>query len=227
LLIDLDPQANLTLSLGLKPDELRCTANDALFGVRSLVSVSRESTVFGLDIVPANQGLALVEKVLHGRQGYEFRLRNQMRALDDRVYDVVLIDCPSHLGSLTMNALTAVDLLVVPVQCDYYSAHSLRQTVGLVRRVRERTNPHLSYRVLVTLYDRRNRICRAVLSQMQRDLSPVLLQTVIEVDTRLRESPAYGRPITLYAPHTRSAQQYRTLAKELISDGRKRRQSTA
>ena len=97
---------------------------------------------------------------------------------------------------------------------------TLRQIVELVNLVRERTNPRLIYRVLVTMYDRRNKICQVILEQMQRGLSKVLFKTIIEVDTRLRESPVFGQPITLYAPKTRGAQQYRALAKELINHER-------
>ncbi len=222
LLIDLDPQANLTLSLGLRPEELRRTVGEALLGNTSLVSVSRESPVFDLDIVPANQELVVLDKILYGRKGYEFHLKNGLDAMGEGFYDVVLIDCPPSFGTLTLNALTAADLLIIPIQCEYYAAHSLRQIVELVKLVREKTNPRLIYRVLVTMYDRRNKICQVILEQMQRGLSRVLFKTIIEVDTKLRESPAFGQPITLYAPKTRGAQQYRALAEELMNHERQR-----
>jgi len=222
LLVDLDPQASLTLSMGLKPEELRRTVGDALLGNTSLVSISRESSLFDLDIVPANQELVVLDKILYGRQGYEFHLRNGLNAMGRGLYDIVLIDCPPSFGTLTLNALTAADLLIIPVQCEYYAAHSLRQIVELVKLVREKTNPRLIYRVLVTMYDRRNRICQIILEQMQRGLSKSLFKTIIEVDTKLRESPAFGQPITLYAPTTRGAQQYRALAEELMNHERQR-----
>ena len=217
LLIDLDPQANLTLSLGFKPDELRHTVDEALLGNISLVSASRETPIFGLDIVPANQGLTVLDKILYGRKGYEFYLRHRLEAMGGGYYDIVLIDCPPSIGTLTLNALTTASLLLIPAQCEFYAAHSLRQTMELIKLVREKTNPQLTYRVLVTLYDRRNRISQAVLEQMRQALGDVLFNTIIEVDTRLRESPAFGQPITCYAPNTRSAQQYRALAKELLN----------
>ena len=219
LLIDLDPQANLTLSMGLRPEKLSYTVEDALLGGDSLVSVSRESPVFGLDIVPANRGLVLLDKILYGRKRYEFYLKNSLDVMGGDFYDVVLIDCPPSFGTLTLNALTAADLLIIPVQCEYYAAYSLRQVVDVVKLVRERTNPQLIYHVLVTMYDRRNKICRLILEQMRKGLSRVLFKTIIEVDTKLRESPAFGQPITLYASRTRSAQQYRALAQELMNHG--------
>ncbi len=218
LLIDLDPQAHLTVSLGLKPENLRHAVDDALLGNSSLVSVSHESLVCGLDIVPANRMLIVLDKILYGRPGYQFRLKEGLDAMGDGFYDFILIDCPPSLGTLTLNGLAAADLLIIPVQCDYYAAYSLRHFMKLVQRIREKTNPWLTYRVLVTMYDRRNKICRVILEQMQQRLNSVLFETIIEVDTRLRESPAFGQPITLYAPKTRGARQYRALAQELMHE---------
>ena len=217
LLIDLDPQANLTISLGLKPQNIHRAVDDALLGNASLVSVSRESPVFGLDIVPANRMLIVLDKILYKRPGYQFHLKKGLDAMGEGFYDFILMDCPPSFGTLTLNALTAADLLIIPVQCDYYAAYSLRHFVKLVQQVREKTNPWLTYRVLATMYDRRNKICQIILEQMQQALGDILFTNIIEVDTKLRESPAFGQPITIYAPKTRGTQQYRALAKELMN----------
>jgi chromosome partitioning protein len=220
LLVDLDPQAHLTLSMGLKPKDLRRTVGDALLRNSSLVSVSRESSTLGLDIAPASQGLVVLEKILFGEPGFQFRLKDGLACIGDSYYDFVLIDCPSSFGSLTLNAFTAADVLIIPMQCEYYAAHTLISYIKLVQHMQEKINPKLELRVLVTMYDRRNKICRVTLEQMQRKLSNNIFETVIELDTKLRESPAYGQPITLYAPKTRGAEQYRTLAKELLNHDR-------
>jgi len=222
LLIDLDPQAHLTLSLGIEPEKLHRTVSDALLANTSLLSVSRESNIFDLDIVPASQDLALIDKLLYGRRGYEYHLKQRLVAMREGYYEIVLIDCPPSFNTLTLNALTAADLLIVPVQCEYYAAHSLKRIMGFVKLVQAKTNPNLTYQMLVTMYDRRNRICKLIFNQMQHELSSMLYKTIIEVDTKLRESPVFGQPITHYAPETRSAQQYRALAQELMCNGRQK-----
>jgi chromosome partitioning protein len=219
LLIDLDPQGNLTQSVGLRPENLRRTIGDALLGNDSMVGVSLETSVPGLDIIPANQGLLLLDKILYGRPNYQFRLREGLDAMTQGFYDFVLMDCPSSLGTLTVNALTAAELLIIPIQCEYYASRTLKHFLAMVQRVQEKTNPQLVYRVLITMYDMRNKICRVVRDQIQQGLKKAVFDTVIGVDTKLRESPAFGQPINLYAPNTRATEQYRALAKELVNHG--------
>jgi len=216
LLIDLDPQASLTRSLGINPKQLRRTVIDTLMGDHSLVRVSQETSVFALDLVPANSQLTLVDRVFYRLPDYQFRLKKLIDGKLQDMYEYILLDCPPYLAPLTLNALTAADLLIIPVQCDLHTAHSLRHVIGLARQLREQMNTSLDYRVLVTMYDGRNRISRLILEQLQRDLSQVLFKTIIQIDTKLRECPAWGKPITSYAPKTRAAQQYRALAQELL-----------
>jgi len=220
LLIDLDPQAHLSLSLGFDPERLHRTGSDALLATSSLISVSRESAVPGLDIVPANQQLALVDKILYSRKEYEFLLKRHLESINQDLYDYVLIDCAPAFSTLTLNALTAADLLLIPVQCEYYAAKSLRSVLELTKVIRQKTNAHLNYQLLITMYDRRNRVSRLIREQIQGALGHVLFETIIEVDTKLKECPAYTQPITRYAPHTRGAEQYRALAKELSYYGK-------
>ncbi len=215
LLIDLDPQAHLTLSLSLNPAELRYTIKDAFLGNASLVSITRETGVPLLDVAPANQGLSVLDKLLYGRPNYEFFLKNRLDTRNAEYYDVILIDSPPSFGTLMLNALTAAELLIIPTQCEYYASRTLRHVLQMVQLVRQKTNPDLAYRVLVTMFDRRNRISHIIREQLDRAFSAALLKTTIEVDTKLRESPAFGLPINLYAPRTRATAQYRALAQEL------------
>jgi len=217
LLVDLDPQANLTQSLGFDPDQMRRMIGDVLLDQASLLSASRESAVFNLDLVPANQGLLVLDKVLYGRQGYEYRLKTQLLSLDCNYYEYVIFDCPPAFGTLTINALTAADLLIVPVPCEYYSARSLRNYLDLVRLVNRKSNPNLTCRLLVTMFDGRSRVSRILLEQLQKSYGASLFETIIPMDVRLRESPIFGKPITQYAPEARGARGYRTLTSELMA----------
>ncbi len=217
LLVDLDPQANLTQSLGVDPDHVRHMIGDVLLDQATLLSISRESSIFNLDLAPANRELLVLDKVLYGRQGYEFRLKTHVQALNGGYYDVVIFDCPPSFGTLTLNALTAADLLIIPVPAEYYAARSLRSYLDLVRLVNRNTNPHLTYRLLVTLFDRRNRISHLILDQIKKSHGAALFDTLIPIDVKLRESPIFGKPITHYAPTARGAQEYRALATEVVS----------
>jgi chromosome partitioning protein len=217
LLVDLDPQANLTVSLGIKPEDLRRTALDVFMGHSTLVGVSRESEIPYLDIVPANYELVLADKILYKSPGFQFRLRDAIQKLHPGMYDYVLLDCPPSLSPLTLNALSAADMVLIPVQCELYAAQSLRRMIRLATQMRQQYNPNLDYHVLVTMYDQRNKISQMILEQLLNGKGYGLFQTIIQIDTKLRESPVYGRPITAYASGSRSAEQYRALARELTS----------
>ncbi len=227
LLVDLDPQANLTMALGVNPGSVRRMVGDVLLEQTSLLAVSRESSIPNLDLVPANQGLLVLDKVLFGRPGFEYRLRQQLTDSIGRQYDIALFDCPPAFGTLTMNALTAADLLIVPVPCDYFSTRSLQQFLELVMLVQRNTNPGLRYRILITMYDKRNRISGIIQEQLRRKFGALVFNTIISIDVRLRESPVVGQPITQYAPNSRSAGEYHALAMELMQDEQTRTSSEA
>jgi chromosome partitioning protein len=199
LLIDLDPQANLALSLGFEPASLRRTVSDVVLHNATAVSAGLETSVMGLDLLPANHALAGIDKVLYHCQRYETYLKEALSRLHGRFYDYVLIDCAPALGPLTLNALTVAGLLIVPTQAEYLAQRSLEPVLGLVELVRQKTNPDLRYRILVTMYDRRNGICVRTLEQLRDAFAGALYETVIEVDTKLwtawspgNRSPATG-----------------------------------
>ena len=218
LVIDLDTQANLTLSLGLTPSKVRRSISDVLLNSVSLLSVSRETSVPGIDLVPSNADMGLAERFLPVRQNYETILYNTLHNNPGlSAYQFILIDCPPSLGAVTTNALTAADYVIAPTQPEYFSAYGLRSLMAAIRRVRGQNNPTLAYFILVTMMDRRNRIHRTLLEQLQATFREGLLSTVIEVDTKLRESTVAGLPITHYSPKSRSALQYAALAQELVA----------
>ncbi len=214
LLVDLDTQANLSLGLGVNPGKLRRSIADVLLNSASILSVSRETSVPGLDLIPSNADMGLAERFLSVRQDFEHVLLNAINTLDN--YDYVLLDCPPSLGAVSINAMTAAQMIIVPTQPEYFSVHGLRGVLAAVRRVRSQGNPGLNYRVLITMMDRRNRIHRTLSEQLRATFGEGVFQTVIETDTKLRESTVVGMPITHYFPHSRAALQYRDLAQELI-----------
>ena len=222
LLVDLDAQANLSLGLNINPANVRRSVADMLLNSASLISISRESNVPGMDVVPSNSDMGMAERFLPVRQNYEYILKNILLSTQSlSSYDFVLLDCPPSLGAVTTNALTAAQFVIIPTQPEYFSAHGLRNLMAMIRRVRTQTNPDLAYYILITMMDRRNRIHRTLSEQLRLTFKDGLLETVIEIDTKLRESTVAGLPITHYTPHSRSALQYRALAQELIQDVQK------
>lgn len=217
LLVDLDPQANLTLAVGVQPAQARRSVADLLLGNTSPLSVSRESAIPGLDIIPASGEMLLVERFLYVRQNYERLLRTALAKAT--MYDTILLDCPPSLGALTINALTAANLLIIPTQCEFFSAHALREMLDLIRNIRQRTNPMLRYRVLITMLGR-TRVHRTLHDQIRAAFGSAVFETAIENDTKLRECPVVGKPITQYAPESKAAMQYRALAQELTEYAR-------
>lgn len=215
LLIDLDPQANLSLALGLETGEVEFTSASILIENAALRTAIRSTDVVNLDLVPSHARIETAEQFLPMRSHYLTTLRTALEAASGK-YDFVLLDCPPALGAITLNALSAADLLIIPTQAEYFSAYALRNMMGSIRRVRQESNPKLAYRILVTLLDRRNRTHRNIFEQLQTTFGQGVFTTVIEVDTKLRESPIAGVPITQYRPSSRGSQQYRVLAQELI-----------
>ncbi|HSM70194.1 MAG TPA: ParA family protein [Anaerolineales bacterium] len=215
LLLDLDPQSNLSLALGFETEEASITSANILIENATIQAAIRKSDIENLDIVPSSFRIENAEQFLPMRTHYLNTLRDALKAAS-LPYDYILLDCPPALGAITLNALSAADLLIIPTQAEYFSAYALRNMMGTIRRVRQEVNPGLAYRILVTLLDRRNRTHRNIFEQLQTTFGQGVFTTVIEIDTKLRESPIAGLPITQYTPKSRGSQQYRVLAQELI-----------
>jgi len=217
LLVDLDPQANLTANLGLEPDDLALSVADVLAGGADPARVVRTTAVKGIDILPSNASAPKIGRRLDRLPDYEFLLRRALQEFPPEKYDAVLIDCPPSVGPLTVNALTAADLLILPTQCEYYSVQALKEMLDLVSDVRAQMNPRLTYRILATMFDGRGKFHAMMLEQLRECFGEGLLDTVIGFDSKLREAQAAGMPVTAYAPHSRGADQYRLLAGELLA----------
>jgi chromosome partitioning protein len=215
LLVDLDPQANLSLALGFETNSVETTSANVLIENAAIRTAIRRCDVENLDLVPSCSRIESAEQFLPMRSNYMSSLRNSIQNAS-LPYDYILLDCPPALGAITFNALSAADLLIIPTQAEYFSAYALRNMMGSIRRVRQESNPNLAYRILITLLDRRNRTHRNIFEQLQTTFGQGVFTTVIEIDTKLRESPIAGVPITQYKPSSRGSQQYRVLAQELM-----------
>lgn len=217
LLIDLDPQANLTLALGITPKDVGESISAVLLNSLNAAEVIQETSVKNLSIIPSNSDMGLAERFLPVRQNHDTVLRNALAHIN--TFDYIIFDCPPALGAITLNGLTAADLLLLPTQAEYFSAYALKNMMTAIRQVRGQSNPNLIYRVFVTMFDKRNRTHKALLQQLKVTFGEYgLLNTLIEMDTKLRESPIMGVPIMNYISNSRSAEQYRQLVKEIIKD---------
>jgi chromosome partitioning protein len=227
LVVDVDPQANATSSLGVNKYALSSSTYDLLVHERPITDIVQATRRDRLDLVPAAPALAGATVELINLPKREYRLRQALADLTQdeglgRQYDYVLIDCPPSLGILTVNALTATDGVVIPVQCEYLALEGLSQlsrAVGLVRRA---LNPTLQLRGLVmTMYDSRTTLSRQVVEEVHRHFPGRVFNAIIPRSVRLSEAPSYGEPIISYAPRSAGALAYAALARELlVGDGR-------
>jgi len=215
LLIDLDAQANLTLALGFEPGESEKTSSEVLLDNVPLLEACKKTGVPNVDLVPSSSRIETSEQFLPMRTNYTGILNEAFKA-GSLPYDYIIMDCPPALGAITKNALAAADMLIIPTQAEYFSAYALRNMMTLIRNIREQINSNLAYRILVTMMDRRNRTHRNIHEQLRTTFGEGVFNTVIEIDTKLRESPIAGQPITQYRSGARGSTQYRILAQELM-----------
>jgi chromosome partitioning protein len=219
LVVDLDPQGNATSGLGVDRSRLDASIYDALLDRVPLEEITVDSPVTGLDLVPSSPGLAGAEIEMVDLPARERRLTASLAGLNGR-YDRVLIDCPPSLGLLTVNALTAADGVLIPIQTEYYALEGLSQLVNTIRMVRESLNPRLEIEgVLLTMYDARTNLSAQVAAEVRRHMDGTVFETVVPRSVRLSEAPSHGVPVALYDPTSRGAHAYRDLAGEVLARG--------
>jgi chromosome partitioning protein len=219
LVIDLDPQGNATSGLGVDRRGVERSSYEALVDRAPISELVMTTPVEGLDLVPSAAALSGAEVELVGVPARERRLSASLGELGGR-YDRVLIDCPPSLGLLTLNALTAADGVLIPIQTEYYALEGLSQLVNTIRRVREGLNPRLEIEgVLLTMYDARTNLSAQVANEVRRHMNGTVYQTVVPRSVRLSEAPSHGLPIALYDPASRGADAYRELAGEVAARG--------
>jgi chromosome partitioning protein len=216
LVVDCDPQGNTTTGFGIEKHALEHDVYDVLMQTAAIDDVIQPTATESLWIIPATINLAGAEIELVSGLSRETRLRNALRPIASR-YDFVLIDCPPSLGLLTINALTAAEEIIIPVQAEYYALEGLSQLSAVLARVREALNPSLHVSgVLVTMFDGRTRLAADVLEELARYFPKEMFKTQIPRNIRLSEAPSFGQPVIFFDVKSRGAQAYLALAREIL-----------
>jgi len=217
LLVDLDPQGNSTSGLGVDKSQVKASTYECIIGKETIASAVQDTMLDGLSLVPSSMNLAGAEIELVSMIARETVLRRALEEVRGE-YDYLLIDCPPSLGLLTLNALTAADRVLVPIQCEFYALEGLSQLMRTVQLVRQSLNPRLEVEgVVLTMYDARTNLSNQVADEVRRYFSERVYQTVIPRNVRLSEAPSYGLPVILYDPACSGAEAYRKLAREFIT----------
>jgi len=215
LLVDLDPQGNASTGSGIDKAHLKYSIYHVLIGEKALVDVVVKSEKGGFDVAPSNRELAGAEVELVNEAERETRLKKAISSVKD--YDYILLDCPPALNLVTVNALTAADTVMIPMQCEYYALEGLSDLVNTIKKVRAHLNPRLEIEGLLrTMFDNRNMLANQVSAQLVGHFGKKVYETIIPRNIRLAEAPSYGMPALIYDKSSRGAIAYLELAEEII-----------
>lgn len=219
LLIDMDPQGNATTGFGINPFKVERSIYDTLVNGTSVTEVTVKTDLPMLNLAPANIDLTGAEIELVPLEYRETRLKVLLDPLKDQ-YEYIIIDCPPTLGLLTLNALTASDSVLIPIQCEYYALEGVTRLMGTIELVKKGLNPKLRIEgVLLTMYDHRTSLCQQVSGEIRTFFQKRVYESVIPRNVRLSEAPSHGKPIIFYDIKSTGAQAYLSLAKEVIARG--------
>ena len=222
LLIDSDPQGNSTGGLGFPKDPARRTIYHAIILDEPATRIILQTEVAGLDLIPADKNLVGAAVELVSMEAREYKLKNFVQSIRND-YDYILIDCPPALDLLTINALAASDAVIVPIQCEYYAMEGVAELLDTLMRLRRTINPALAIEgILLTMYDDRTTLSKQVSADLRSFFGAQVFATVIPRNVRLAEAPSYGKPIIFYDIHSKGAESYIQLAKEVIFNDQKR-----
>ena len=219
LAIDMDPQGNMTSGLGIDKNGVEYTVYDLLLGEVGIQEVIVKDALENLDVMPANVDLSAAEIELIGVEDKEYIVHNEVEKVREN-YDFIIIDCPPSLNTLTINAMTTADTVLVPIQCEYYALEGLSQLIHTIELVKERLNPDLEIEgVVFTMYDARTNLSLQVVENVKSNLHQTIYKTIIPRNIRLAEAPSHGLPINIYDSKSTGAESYRLLAEEVIHRG--------
>ncbi len=218
LVVDIDPQGNATSGLGINGNTQPRTVYEAVIGHADVSDCIVPTALSSLDVIPAGQSLSGAEVELVGMLARETRLKGCLGPLRGR-YDFIIVDCPPSLGLLTVNALTASDSVIIPLQCEYLALEGLTSLLSSIRLVQDHLNPGLRIEgVLLTMFDARLNLSQQVADEARKFFAERVYKTIIPRNVRLSEAPSFGKPIVLYDPHSTGADSYRELAREVLSN---------
>lgn len=216
LLVDVDPQGNATSGLGVDRNQLGSCIYDLLLGDAGLSAVLKPTEISGLDLLPATINLAGLEIELVNMENREVRLRDVLRPLRQS-YNYIFIDCPPSLGLLTINALTAADRVLIPIQCEYYALEGVGQLLQTIKMVQQHLNPELELEgILLTMFDARTNLSIQVVDEVKNYFGDKVFRTIIPRNVRLSEAPSHGKPVITYDSRSRGAILYQELAQEVL-----------
>jgi chromosome partitioning protein len=225
LLIDMDPQGNSTTGLGITKQQGLLTLYEVLTGQVSLADVLVTVQPDAIFLAPADKNLVAANIELVSSDHREFHLRNALSDVGD-LFDFILIDCPPALDLLTVNALVAADSVLIPIQCEFFALEGISQLIDTIDRLRENLQPSLAIEgILLTMFDDRTNLTRQVASDLKDFFQGEVFHTVIPRSIRLAEAPSFGKSILSYDPRSKGAESYIQLAKEIVANGQRRRQS--
>jgi chromosome partitioning protein len=220
LLIDIDPQGNSTSGVGLNKEGANGTIYQALLRGSGLKEMIQETALAYLHVVISNTDLIGAEVELIQEKDREKKLDHLIKEVEAD-YDYVFIDCPPSLGLLTINSLTAAHSVLIPLQCEYYALEGLGQLLKTIRLIKQSLNPKLEIEgILLTMFDGRNNLSHQVANEVRKHFKDKVLKTIIPRNIRLSEAPSYGKPILLYDIHSKGAESYLNLAREIIANGK-------
>lgn len=217
LAVDFDPQGNMSSGLGIDKQNLDLTVYHSLIEEEDVNHIIKHTATENLDLLPSNVNLAGAEIELLDMDDRENVLKRTLEPIREK-YDFIIIDCPPSLSLLTLNALTASDTVLVPIQCEYYALEGLSQMMKTINLVKQKLNTKLSMEgVVFTMYDARNRLSQQVVDSVKEVLNERIYNTIIPRNVRLAEAPSFGMPVTEYDSKSSGAESYRLLAAEVLS----------
>lgn len=225
LLIDMDPQGNCSIALGIDPSICKRTTSELLLNTIDLKHAIRKSSYDNISIIPSNLKLAMVESALLSKEGKADLtiLKETLKEKESSLYDFIIIDCPPSLGFLSLNALNACNSILIPVQCEYFALDALAQLLSSIASIQRSTNPNLSILgILLTMFDSRTKLSTEIAQEVRSNFKDKVFTTVIPRNTSIPEAIANGVPINKYKPNSLGSMSYASLAREILEYAEKK-----